>query len=412
MKPLQFYQQKWIGDRQEMLASKSTTLLASQLAERQRIHPVSAKNITKWATKKTIATLLFEYYSILFDPQYRNYFRPMKDLSLLFPTKEVISISPETNFILLPLPLPTYEQWTLQWKYYDNCPFLKPWIPTNEFVRDLDYSIDSRRYQVAIKERVVWKKDAINYPHTNALQKIEWTNNPLIKEARIWTYRYKDFPKYVAETIDTYPIYSFSSSFDESNLIIQNWRRKASMNKDKFNKSFTYNKFVFLEIPNQTNPNLVKKYYHLNEYSKQMLIPNLLDEKFPTYFDFKQVPQEAIIRYFMKNAIPMNEYSPIQIRTGIKRLKDIIKFAKPIQTNLSTTPDQDHLIQEQDHLIQEPNKKWRPSREYLDTHWAKRYKPDGSVVEFETYDTQSLYRKTKEELTNLYSNQSMTWYQE
>jgi hypothetical protein len=97
-----------------MLASKSTTLLASQLAERQKSHPITAKNITKSVTKRTIATLLIEYYSILFDPTYRNYFRPMKDVSLLFPINEVISISPETNFILLPLPLPTYEQRTLQ----------------------------------------------------------------------------------------------------------------------------------------------------------------------------------------------------------------------------------------------------------------------------------------------------------
>jgi hypothetical protein len=191
------------------------------------------------------------------------------------------------------------------------------------------------------------------------------TNKPLIKEARIRTYRYKDFPKYIAEMIDTYPIYSFSSTLNDNNPIVQKRKSKIYMNKESFNKFYNYNKFVFLEIPSQVNQTdqPTKKYYHLNEYSKQILIPNLLDEKFPTYFDFNQVSKEAMIRFFMKNAIPMNEYSSIQIRSGIKRLKDIIKYSKPNEIFEEKIPDPIN-----DRNIPQPKKRGAPSREYLNTH--------------------------------------------
>ena len=107
----------------------------------------------KWKhIKQRIAELLTEYYSILFNPKFYDYFRQpngLNDLTLLFPTDEDIYISNDTNFILLPLPLPTYRQ-HIQWKSNGHkhfrlkfpCPFIVHTDTANELVHDMDYSKD------------------------------------------------------------------------------------------------------------------------------------------------------------------------------------------------------------------------------------------------------------------------------
>lgn len=259
-----------------------------------------------WPQKKSkqTASLLVEYYSILFDKQYSNYFRPLKDLTLLFPTAETICISPSTNFILLPFPFPTYEQRTLQWRYLDNCPFLIPCTEANELVRDIDYSVDNINFIVDIKRKNPRQNYANYYPHTNSYTKLDRTNRPLDCEAKLWTYRFKDLPQKF--TKDYWPSYSLSEIPVVHNLVSDN--------------------ITFLEIPpiDQDHP-----VYHL----KDIKVP-LVDRDIYKYIDFNRVSETHLIRHFMK--YNYNEFSPIQIRSGIKRLKNIIKYGAPISTSTPT----------------------------------------------------------------------------
>lgn len=426
MKPLQFYQLKSATGWTSMKATKNITALTSQLELRKKNHRNWTLNWQK--TRKTIASLLYEYYEILFNPDNRNIFREpyLKDLSLLLPTNETISITPKTNFILLPLPLPTYRERTdrAHKRFMLNCPFLKYYMQpeVNEFVRDMDYGVDSDIWMLIAKpHNPRWNKIK-DYPHTNHLTKIQWTNQPLSQtEARIWTYKYQDVPNYIAETMPRHDAdvnTSTSTSAQWHSLI--DWidskdervvkRRNKSYqwrNANKIYKQrFVYRKYTLLEIPTQAPDQNNYMYYTLDKYSKAKLTDTMFTrDTFAKFFDFNLQSKPLMLAYFMKHAVPMNEFSVPEIRSGITRLKNIIKYWSH-KEQVQSQPQPDHP-QPQPQLQQH----WRPTREYLYTHWVKWYKPDWTVTEFETHDDRETYKKSKDELL-LSSNNNQTWSQQ
>lgn len=387
MKPLQFSQEKYNNAWLSKQANKSVTELDYNLRQIQNRHPTTRRSLNWSKTRLLIASLLAEYYGILFDPQYRRYFRPMYDLSLLLPTNEIISIKPTTNFILVPLPLPTYEERTDRWRYHDNCPFLKikQNNDTSEFVRDLDYLVDSETY--INWEHVIWWMYKHMYHHTPRVTKRTWTQRELESEARLFVYKYQDVPTYIAkEKFTNYPIYDI-------------W--EANIPYGTFTPVFK--KFTLLNIPKQiiyNGDNPWKIYYKLDEYSKQKLIPWQLDEKFADFFDFKQVDKQAIINYFLKHISSINEYSIPQIKSGIRKLNDIIKHWKPlpiVQSSISTLPPNDPKFDvkpESKRGRQKRGSQWPDSR----IRYWKIYNPDWTITEYQNIDQREYEHKSIEQL--------------
>jgi len=218
MKPIQFTQNKRDLDRKMHLACPNTSYLTHQLKQIRNLSNSKKKTIKsqRLSTSKmnrATATLLAEYYSILFNKQYLNYFWPLTDLTLLLPVNENIYITSSTNFILLPLPLPTYKQHTqamhngLPFRKAHPCPFIKHTPTANEVVHDMDYYQDNQR---VMRPRITNDRNIINHnlQHTNQDIKHDWQTNILDRTARIRVYKYDDIPPEEAKHIPTYPRYS------------------------------------------------------------------------------------------------------------------------------------------------------------------------------------------------------------
>ena len=303
MRPIQFSQDKLKWEWKYLNASPNTSeiLYKVRQAKAKRTVPSTPKTV-----KKTVATLLTEYYSILFNTAYRNYFRPLTDLTLLFPTNESISISNDTNFILLPLPLPTYRNHTQAmhndktYRLNHPCPFLLHNSTANELVHDMDYRQDNRR---VMRQRTPQECNKIL--HTNPDIKRERLEQPLDITARIRVYKFDDLPPELAKTIPGFPKYSKSTIHSNYTLCRQ---------------------YTFLEITpaSAINASCNNKLQVLSKY----LEPSQLTYNFADCFDFISPSKESIIEFFMDN-MDWIEYSPTQIKSGIKRLKNIIKYKKP-----------------------------------------------------------------------------------
>ena len=313
MRPIQFSQDKLKWEWKYLNASPNTSNIIYKVREAKAKAKTNSKPI-----KKRIATLLTEYYSILFNPNFRNYFRPLTDLTLLFPTNESISISNDTNFILLPLPLPTYRNHTQamhndkMYRLNHPCPFLLHNSTANELVHDMDYRQDNRR---VMKPRISKDCNIIYHwiQHTNPDIKRERLEQPLDITARIRVYKFDDLPPELAKTIPGFPRYSMSESPTHPGYTL-------------------CRQYTFLEITpaSVVNASCNNKLQVLSKY----LEPSQLTSNFADCFDFVSPSKESIIEFFMDN-MDWIEYSPTQIKTGIKRLKNIIKYMKPkdIPTN-------------------------------------------------------------------------------
>ena len=323
MRPIQFSQDKLKWEWKYLNASPNT----SEILYKVRQAKANAHFTTDSRTsKKAVATLLTEYYSILFNPTYRNYFRPLTDLTLLFPTNESISISNDTNFILLPLPLPTYRNHTQAmhnnktYRLNHPCPFLLHNSTADELVHDMDYRQDNRR---VMRQRVPQECNKIL--HTNPEVKREWLEQPLDITARIRVYKFEDLPPELAKTIPGFPRYSLSESPQRPSYTLTR-------------------QYTFLEI---TPINMIADIFcnnKLQTYSKY-LEPSQLSTNFADCFDFESPSKQSIIEFFMDN-MDWIEYSPTQIKSGIKRLKNIIKYRKPHQHSPSPirrTNEDDYL---------------------------------------------------------------------
>ena len=313
MRPIQFSQDKLKWEWKYLNASPNTSEILYKVREAKAKRPIHSSPKT---LKKTVATLLTEYYSILFNPAYRNYFRPLTDLTLLFPTNESISISNDTNFILLPLPLPTYRNHTQamhndkMYRLNHPCPFILHNSTANELVHDMDYRQDNRR---VMKPRISQDRNIVYHwiQHTNPDIKRERLEQPLDITARIRVYKFDDLPPELAKTIPGFPRYSMSASPTRPGYTL-------------------CRQYTFLEI---TPINMIADIFcnnKLQTYSKY-LEPSQLTSNFADCFDFVSPSKESIIEFFMDN-MDWIEYSPTQIKSGIKRLKNIIKYMKPKDT--------------------------------------------------------------------------------
>lgn len=456
MKPIQMSQRKQASDWIECKAWIKVTWMKRQLDQIQASTSTPTHtNINtfskelKWlslnwpATRKRIATLLVEYYEILFNPEYRNIFwydsihniDQLKNLTLLFPIDDPISIHYSTNFILLPLPIPTYEERTHRWTYKKNCPFLRfdtrdvktdssvdTLINVNELVRDMDYSIDSNVIEVSSsKDCIQWQREKRElYRHTDPWTKLQWTNKPLPRnEARLWTYKYQDVPKRIADRLPKDYETGWYSIRDVWMLMntdkeVRNRKYKEYFTRNRLivkRQQYTKTKMVLLEIPAQTwprapDPRNEKIFYKLEDYSRTYLTDTMFTwNEFWKYFDFSytKATKDEVINYFVKNALPINEYCPLQIKSGITKLKNMIKDYNKKHKQLSQPNQQDHYKKELDSQLDLNSpyyQTWRgrPTRDYLDTHWAKWYKPDWTVESFETYDERATYKKSIDQL--------------
>ena len=332
MRPIQFSQDKLKWEWKYLNASPNTSEILYKVRQAKAKRQVSSPSKSR-TLKKTVATLLTEYYSILFNPAYRNYFRPLTDLTLLFPTNESISISNDTNFILLPLPLPTYRNHTQamhndkMYRLNHPCPFIKHISTANELVHDMDYRQDNRR---VMKPRISQDMNIVYHwiQHTNPDIKRQRLEQPLDITARIRVYKFDDLPPELAKTIPGFPRYSLSSS--------------------PTRPSYTLcRQYTFLEI---TPINMIADIFcnnKLQTYSKY-LEPSQLTSSFADCFDFVSPSKESIIEFFMDN-MDWIEYSPTQIKSGIKRLKNIIKYKKPT-TSSSPSPSPIRRTNEDDYL--------------------------------------------------------------
>lgn len=389
MKPLQFHQRKLDFDWLYLLVSPNTSKLTYDLKnirawtiQQSRYSSDTSYSIKKvsdslnfnklnWKkTKRRIAELLTEYYSILFNPKYLDRFRPMTDLTLLFPTNEIIYVSNATNFILLPLPLPTYSQHT-QWRFNDRkfrvkhpCPFIrhdsiinsysKLSISPDEVVRDMDFRQDN---PYIMSPRDINQSNMNKwFVHTNPDVKAWRIKDTLDKTARIRVYKFDDIKPEEAKMISTYPSYSMWQRIKQPNIPsvsqIKEWidntnpnettKQRATKARAKYDmlryNEYAHRQYTFLEItPNYYREDKQaiefmeknsRRTQNLQSYSSKYLEPTQLTKEFAECFDFESPDKESIIQYFMHNAY-CNEYSARQIQWGIDRLKNIIKYKKP-----------------------------------------------------------------------------------
>jgi len=444
MRPLQFHQRKADFDWLYLLVSPNTSKLTFDLKKNR-----SWKN-NKWVrifdklnwkkAKRRIAELLTEYYSILFNPKYLDWFRPLTDLSLLFPTNTSIYISNTTNFILLPLPLPTYVQHT-QWKHNNKkfraknpCPFIrhdnqsqintsqsKLSISPDEVVRDMDYRQDN---PYVMSQRDIDQSN-INkwYLHTNPEVKASWIKDTLDKTARIRVYKYDDIHPEEAKLISTYPSYSMWQRVKQPklptldqlknladnanpNLTANERERLARAKYDmlRYNE-YIHRQYTFLEItPNYTREDKEaikfmekdkwRRSQNLQSYSSKYLEPTQLTKEFAECFDFETPNKESIIQYFIKNAY-CNEYSVWQIQWGIDRLKNIIKYRKPKEIKQSST-----IIIPKWEAVPKFNQHVR-SLNIKQSDWTFQ----SQMIE----DFNITNRTSLEDTKPLYSNQQFTW---
>ena len=375
MKPIQFHQNKLSWNWMTLEVSENVSHILYTVRDIKSKRP-------KWKnTKLRVATLLTEYYSILFNPEYQNYFRPMTDLTLLFPTNENIYISNDTNFILLPLPLPTYRQ-HVQWRFNDikfrlknPCPFLLRTTEAKELVHDMDYSRDN---PCLSKKRISDQRNINNWlQHTNPDLKKEWFESTLDITWRIRVYQFRDLFPEQAKHISTFPRYNIWQRLEIKDIKVpsaesiqkpwmspEEFRNKILNMKNSFIKLAEYNlyshrQYTFLEItPPNKNPRLMndtewrlKFNNKLQNYCKY-LEPEQLNINFAKQFNFKAPDKRAIINYFLDN-MDWIEYSPAQIMSGIKRLKNIIKYKKPkiLKKNTYTIPwDQQEVPEFNQHV--------------------------------------------------------------
>lgn len=110
MRPIQFQQDKNALDWKTLKASKAITKASQQMKRINYREPRNDKAAKCWA--------LAEYYTLLFSPEARKVStirneHGLVNLEWLFPSPEPIYISPSTNFIMLPLPLPTFKEFIL-----------------------------------------------------------------------------------------------------------------------------------------------------------------------------------------------------------------------------------------------------------------------------------------------------------
>lgn len=332
MKPIQFSQNKKDLKWKSMVVTENiSAIYYSPLLKKK-------KDWRSQSSTDKVATLLATYYSILFN---NSYFREptLKDLTLLFPTAEPILIQKDTNFILLPLPLPTYHQHaqvtnnSMPFRKTNPCTFIKQDSLSKECVRDMDYSVDNRTIK---KQRNSSEWNFKNwYQHTNPALKQDRLTSTLDVTARIRVYQFQDLFPNQATSIPTFPNYSITDYTPSTRPIT---------NQLEWYNSYAHRQYTLLEItPPADNKLLLNNGLTLTNLSNKLqnyskyLIQEQLSLQRAQCFDFPTTPNTAIIQYF-KDYKPAFQYSPVQIKSGIKRLKNILRYKGTASSPSNTQP--------------------------------------------------------------------------
>ena len=290
---------------------------------------------------KRVPELLYEYYSILFNNT--SYFRTpyLSDLTLLFPTAEPILIQKDTNFILLPLPLPSYREYifsshnNIPFRKSNPCVFISSSPLSKEIVRDMDYSIDNPYILTTRKQRSPDQRNInAGYQHTNPAIKQERLTSILDVTARVRTYSFQDLFPNQAISLPNFPRYSLTDYSVPRNFT----------NQLEWYNAYAHRQYTFLEItPANSNWLLASNDLSLTDISNKLqnyckyLIPEQLSlQRAKCFSGFNASNKTSIIKYF-SDYPPAFQYSPVQIKTGIKRLKNIIKYKKPTTITLTNT---------------------------------------------------------------------------
>ena len=276
----------------------------------------------------------------------------------MFPTDEDISISKDTNFILLPIQLPTYRQHVnavhnvTPFRLSHPCPFILHTNQANELVHDMDYYQDNRRVMPARQSN---ERNIKNwFRHTNPDTKKQRLEQPLDITARIRVYKFNDLFPEQARQLPSFPRYSksefnynsFNSSSSSKYELQKPWMSEEEFKKRLQNplanvqinnyNQFMHRQYTFLEITPANSQSInAKCNSKLKILSKYLEPSQLTYENFAQHFNFTAMPAEVNIQYLMDNA-DVCEFSPAQIKSGIKRLKNIIKYMKPKATSTST----------------------------------------------------------------------------
>ena len=322
MKPLQFSQDKKELSFLTCKATYSTTRIFSSLQKIRQVHPVTWKNINRTNQRIKTAKLLAEYYLILFSTatlwkwirKATPHGQALSNLEWLFPTAEPIHINSDTNFILLPIYLPTYFQYTHE-RLYGRVPFLTPYqpnTPTTEWIRNIDFQEDNLY--------ICWARHVdqsnINkwYQHMNFVFKNQLIQSPQDISSYLRVYKYTDISPYDAKVLPNPSSYSL-----------------ADIPPYSIQHNYLERQFTFLEITsydhrkdtftsgNVHNPNKIVRLKTHSEHLEPLILST------SHFIDIAQHPYmfDDVVEYFKKHN-DCNQYSVPELKSGLRQLKKAI----------------------------------------------------------------------------------------
>ena len=339
MRPIQFYQNKNDIDRKSLSASLAITRASQELKSAIRNESRNSKLAKTWA--------LAEYYTKLFSPEaistsfIRNK-HGLVNLEWLFPTSEPIYISPSANFLLLPLPLPTFQEFN---KNYFQAPVFsyEPSLLTD--ISKYIYMIDYRKDNPYASKH---KSPIYSAPHASPNTSI----NQSTKEFNL-----RESPD-LSSRLRVYT-YDWLSPKDEDRLTNLKWysfkdldftSRKYKTKQYKFTllELTPYNEYVKQYCNSDAYPSHVSNapeatWIRLARYSK--LLTSQSDCALPInpeYFWFQYYLHKTnwekfaptIYDYFLRHSY-MNQFSALEIKSKLTMLENAIKFKTNLYSNKS-----------------------------------------------------------------------------
>lgn len=328
MKPLQFYQNKSELSFLACKATYTTTHMFYTLQAIRQEHPITKKNINRTSIRTKTAELLAEYYLTLFSTATLGSWiwtstprwQALANLEWLFPTAEPIHINSDTNFILLPIYMPTYFQYTHE-RLYGRTPFLKPYQPntdTTERIRNIDYQEDNLYIHWAT--HMYQSNISKGYVHLNFQTKNQLIKDPQDMTSYIRVYKYTDISPYDAKAIfPNVPEKSMSYSL-------------ADVPPYLTKHSYVDRQFTFLEITSHDQlaiTNATKSVAHTP--NKTIRLKTHSEHLEPLYLstshfiDVAQHPYmfDDVVEYFKKHN-DCNQYSVPELKSGLRQLKKAI----------------------------------------------------------------------------------------
>ena len=242
----------------------------------------------------------------------------MNNLEWLFPTSEPIHIEADTNFILLPLPLPTFFQYTHE-NLYGRVPHLTTYKPnshTAEWIRDIDFQEDN--YLIKGVRNI--------YNHMNSSYKNDLINNNLDNTSYLRVYKYLDISpadyKLIKNYItDTYSLADIPPSILRHKLIERKLTLLEITSYNDCAKTYQNKNLSFLP-KSKANSIRLKNYC---QYLSPLVIStsNFIDVNTSQY----QYAMNDIIDYFKKNNY-LNYFSVPELKSGLRKLNQALSTNK------------------------------------------------------------------------------------